>query len=205
MTGEEEWRGEGELRLSDGRRAKRAKVKRGRRSSCGRARRWRGNLVNSTNKGMSPNDLLDTMQRKQEGIKEYTNAELDEMAGKSPEEQGAERVEAAKVKERRTVMNTKVPTHGTWRKNEREDEDVTFMGVNINSLAYWSKESNKAARLKYVFHEYGVDAAGMQEVCVNWAKLPQSKSLANSLRAAAENIRSVASHNKGEGEAKGMW
>ena len=39
VTGEEEWRGEGELRLSDGRRAKRARVKRGMRSSCGRARR----------------------------------------------------------------------------------------------------------------------------------------------------------------------
>ena len=59
----------------------------------------------------------------------HTNAELEEMAVKSPEEQGAERVEAAKVKERQTVMNTKVPTHGTWRKNERENEDVTFMGV----------------------------------------------------------------------------
>ena len=125
VTGEEEWRGEGELRLSDGRRAKRARVKRGRRSSCGRARRWRGNLVNLTNKGMSPNDLLDTMQRKHEGIREYTNAKLEEMAGKNSEEQGAERVEVAKVKERRTVMNTKVPTHGTWKKNEREDEDVT--------------------------------------------------------------------------------
>merc|ERR1711966_488440 len=101
-------------------------------------------------------------------------------------------------------MNTKVPMHGTWRRHEREDEDVTFMGVNINSLAYWSKESNKAARLQYVFQEYGVDSAGLQEVCVNWAKVPQSKSLANSLRVAAENIRSVASHNKSEGEAKGV-
>ena len=55
-----------------------------------------------------------------------------------------------------------------------------------------------------MFQKYGVDSAGLQEVCVNWAKVPQSKSLANSLRAAAENIRSVASHNKSEGEAKGM-
>ena len=42
------------------------------------------------------------MQRKREGIKEYTNTELEEMTGKSPEEQGAERIGAAKVKERRT-------------------------------------------------------------------------------------------------------
>ena len=145
--GEEEWRGEEELRLRKDRRAKREKVKRGTRSSCGRARRWRENLVNLTNKGMSPNDLLDTMQWKREGIREYTNAELEEMVGKNLEKQGAEQVEAAEVKEHRTVINTKVPTHGTWRKNEREDEDVTFMGFNINSSAYWSKKSNKAARL----------------------------------------------------------
>ena len=96
---------------------------------------------------MSPNDLLDTMQRKRESIREYTNAKLEKLVGQNSEEQGAEQVEAAKVKERQTVMNTKIPTHGTWRKNEREDEDVTFMEVNINSLAYWSNESNKAARL----------------------------------------------------------
>ena len=91
--------------------------------------------------------MLDTLQRKREGIREYTNAKLEEMAGQNLEEQGAEQVEAAKAKERRTVMNTKVPTHGTRRKTEKEDEDITFMGVNINSLAYWSNESNKAARL----------------------------------------------------------
>ena len=87
------------------------------------------------------------LQQKREGNREYTNVELEEMVGKSSEEKGAEQVEAANVKELRTAMNTKVPTQGTWRKNEREDEDVTFMGFNINSSAYWSKKSNKAARL----------------------------------------------------------
>ena len=78
---EEEWRDEGELRLIEGKRAKRDRVKQDTRSSCGRARRWQGSLVNLTNKGMSPNDLLDTMQRKREGIREYTNAKLEEMVG----------------------------------------------------------------------------------------------------------------------------
>ena len=61
---------------------------------------------------MSPKDVLETMQRKREGKREYTNVELEEMAGKSTEEKEkeAEQAEAAKVKERRTVMNTKVPT-----------------------------------------------------------------------------------------------
>ena len=89
---------------------------------------------------MSPNELLEAMQRKHKANREYTNAELEEMLDKSSEEKGTEQAEAAKMKERRTVMNTKVPAHETWRMNERENEDVTFMGVNINSLAYWSNE-----------------------------------------------------------------
>ena len=169
--GEEEWRGEGELRLSRGRRAKRIKVKRGIRSSCDRARGWRDNLVNLTNKGMSPNDLLEAMQQKRKANRKYTNAKLEEMVGKRLEEAGAERVDAAKVKKRRSVVNTKVPIYRTWRINERGDNEVTFMGVNINSLAYWPKDSNKAGRLRYVFQECGVDSAGLQEVCVNWAKV----------------------------------
>ena len=66
-------------------------------------------------------------------------------------------------------MNTKVPIHGTWRMTEREEDDIRFMGANINSLTYWSKKSNKAARLQYVFQKYGVDSAGLHEVCMNWA------------------------------------
>ena len=75
--GEEEWRGEEELRLRKGRIAKRAKIKLGMRSSCGRARRWRNSLVNLTNKDMSPNDFLETMQWKREGKREYTTTELE--------------------------------------------------------------------------------------------------------------------------------
>ena len=101
-------------------------------------------------------------------------------------------------------MNTKVDTYRTWRKDEKEAEDVTFLGVNINSLSYWSKSSNKAARLRYIVQEYGVDSVGLQEVCVNWAKLPPSKSLAEALREKVETIRSIASHNKAEGKAKGV-
>ena len=75
--------------------------------------------------------------------------------------------EATRTEERQTVMNTKVPVHGTWRKEKNDKDDVTCLGVNINSLAYWSKESNKAARLRHIIQEYGVDSASLQEVCVN--------------------------------------
>ena len=81
-TGDEEWRGKGELRLNMVLRGKRARVKQGMRSSCGRARRWRDNLVNLSNKGMSPNELLKAMQQKHKANRDYTNAELEEMLGK---------------------------------------------------------------------------------------------------------------------------
>ena len=86
----------------------------------------------------------------------------------------------------------------------KDEDDVTFFGANINSLAYWSKESNKAVRLRHLFQEYEVDTAGLQEICVNWAKLGPSKTIAEFLRSNAEQIRSVASHNKIEGKRKGM-
>ena len=64
------------------------------RSSCGRARRWRDSLVNLTNKGMSPNDLLETMQQKRKGNREYTIAELEEMVGKSSEKGGGTSIDS---------------------------------------------------------------------------------------------------------------
>ena len=85
-AGEEEWRDKGEMQLSKGRRAKKAKVKQAMQSSCNRARRWHDRAVNLTNKGMSHKDLLETMQRKHECNREYTNAKLEEMVGKNTEE-----------------------------------------------------------------------------------------------------------------------
>ena len=125
----------------------------------------------------------------------YSNADLERMMEKNAEEKREVHTEEVKTKVRRTVMNTKVPTHGIWRKDEKEVKDVTFLGVNINSLSHWSKNSNKAARLRHIIQEYGVDSVGLQEVCVNWEKLPPSKSLAESLREKVESIRSIASHN----------
>ena len=89
-----------------------------------------------------------------------------------------------------------------WGVNERETKDVTFMGVNINSLTYWSKERNNTAQMRHVFQKYGVDSASLQEVCMNWAKVLQSKSLANSLRGTVETIRLIVSHNKLKGRPR---
>ena len=122
---------------------------------------------------------------------------------------GAERGEEKKedrewTEKQRTVISTVVSIHGNWDINDKDDNGVTFFCTNVNSLAYWSKHCNKAERLKYLFDEYGVDTAGLQEVCVNWAKLPPSKTMAKILRNNAEYIRSVASHNKMGGKRQGV-
>ena len=96
-----------------------------------------------------------------------------------------------------------MPTHGNWKPHVKEEDDATFLSVNLGSLAYWSRDSNKAERLKHVFEKYKVDTVGLQEVCVNWSQLPASKTLAQMLRRTVENIRSVASHNKREGKEIG--
>ena len=64
-------------------------------------------------------------------------------------------------------------------------------------------------RLKHIFKKYSIDAAGLQEVCMNWAQLPLSLTLAQMIQRTVENIRSVASYNKREdkeaGAGKVQW
>ena len=64
-------------------------------------------------------------------------------------------------------MNTDVPIHGSWKSNSKDENDLTFFSINVNSLTHWSQESNKAERLKQIFEKYSIDAAGLQEVCMN--------------------------------------
>ena len=70
----------------------------------------------------------------------------------------------------------------------------------MNSMSYWLNNNHKAERLNYVYDQYGIDAAGLQEVCINWLALPTSKTIAQILRRKAEDIISVAYHNKREGK-----
>ena len=78
-------------------------------------------------------------------------------------------------------MNTDVPIHGSWKANSKDKNNLTFLSINMNSLAHWSRESNKAERLKHIFKKYSIDSAGLQEVCMNWAQLPLPLTLAQIL------------------------
>ena len=75
-----------------------------------------------------------------------------------------------KTKESRSVMDTDVPIHGSWKTTPKDENDLPFFSVNVNSVARWYRESNTVERLKHIFTTYSIDAAGLQEVCRNWAQ-----------------------------------
>ena len=170
------------LKLAKGRRAKRARIKRGMRGSGKRAERHRLRIFNLTKKKMCNDDqnmtaeevkdCLGQQKSKNDEISPKEEEELLDKCAKDVEQQIAIDKEKAAVKERRSVMSTKVPTYGDWTPEVKGDKELTFFRANINSLAYWSRYSNKADRLRYIFDKYGIDLAGLQEVCVNWAQLP---------------------------------
>ena len=110
------------LKLAKGRRAKRARIKRGMRGSEKRAKRHRLRTFKLTNKGMC-NDVknmtadevkehLGRRKSKNDDLSPKEEEELLDKGAKDIEQHVAIEEEKAAVKERRSVMTTKVPTHG---------------------------------------------------------------------------------------------
>jgi hypothetical protein len=77
-------------------------------------------------------------------------------------------------------MTINIPTQGNWKPHTKDKDDIMFMSVNLNSLFYWSRDCNKAERLKHIFKKYKINSAGLQEVYMNLTHLPPSKTLAQS-------------------------
>ena len=96
------------------------------------------------------------------------------------------------------VANTKVPMYGTLQVEKKHDDAIRLFSANMNSMSFWLRGNYKAERLKHVLQQYGVDSAGIQEVCINWSAFKSSQTMASLLRYGAQPIRSVASHNKRE-------
>ena len=119
---------------------------------------------------MTANEVKEHLGRrksKNDDLSPREEEELLDKGAKDIEQHVAIEEERAAVKERRSVMITKVPTHEDWTPEMKGDNELSFFSANINSLAYWSRYSNKADRLRYVFDKYGIDSAGLQEVCLN--------------------------------------
>ena len=184
-------------------RRKQTRIKRGMKGLCARATQHRLKMFNITSNGMKATELLDHLKQRRRNSDKTKREEMDELIKDTHEEEKEIKKVKAKTTERRTVMNSDDPIHGSWKTNSKDKNDLTFISINVNSLAHWSRESNKAERLKYIFEKYSIDAAGLQEVCMNWAQLPSPMTLAQILRRTVENIRSVTSYNKIEGKEVG--
>jgi hypothetical protein len=106
---------------------------------------------------MKPNELLDHLKQRRGNEEEMKKEEMDELLKDAHEEEKAIREERDETKKRRSVMTTDVTTHGNWKPHTKDEDDITFMSVNLNSLAYWSQDCNKAERLKHIFEKYKID------------------------------------------------
>ena len=78
------------------------------------------------------------------------------------------------------------------------EEAIRVLCINLNIMSFWLKDNYKAERLKFVLEKHGVGIAGLQEACINWSNFNLSQTLASILRAKAEKLRSIASHNERE-------
>ena len=190
-------------KVAEGRRIKQTRLKQGMRGSCARASQHRLKTFKITSKGMKANELLDHSKQQRGNDEEMKKEEMDDLLKDAHEEEKAIRKDKVKTKEIRSIITTDVPIHGSWKANSKDENNITFLSVNVNSLAHWSRESNKVERLTHIFEKYRTDSTGLQEVCMNWAQLFPSMTLAQILQRTVENIRSVVSYNKRKGKEAG--
>ena len=80
------------------------------------------------------------------------------------EEEKVIRKERDKTKEIQSVMTTDVPIHDSWKANYKDKNNITFLSVNINSLAHCSGESNRAERLKHIVEKYRINGGFTRSV-----------------------------------------
>ena len=146
-------------------------------------------------------EILKSRGKRPESISEQ---ELDDINGGKYGKEDQEEKDKEEASYQKTAENTRVPIHGNCKEEAKDDEAIRILSVNVNIMSYWLNNNHKAERLKYVYGQYGIGAASLQEVCTNWAALPTSKTIAQILRIKAKDIRSVASHNKREGKEENI-
>ena len=122
------------------------------------------------------------MNKRKNPESEITNNKLKEIKNANEDQQKSAWVEENQTAIRQTIINTKVPLHGNLRVEVEYEEVVRVLGVDVNSMSFWLKDNYKAKLLKYILEKYGVDIAGLQEVCINWSNFKSSQTLASILR-----------------------
>ena len=113
---------------------------------------------------MKANELLDHLKKQRGNGEEMKKEEMDDLLKDAHKKEKEVRKDKVKTKERQSVMNTDVPIHGSWKSNSKDEDNLTFLSINVNILVHWSQESNKAEHFKRIFEKYSIDTAGLQEV-----------------------------------------
>ena len=126
---------DGTIGLAGGRRAKRARVKRSIRGSGLRANRHRLEKVKLTKEGLSPDDLSELLQQRKGDRRDVGTRELEKLLEGREEESKAREAEKEATEQQRSVMTTVVPIHGNWKPHIKEEDDITFLSVNLGILA----------------------------------------------------------------------
>ena len=125
-------------KVTTDRRTKQTRLKQGLRGSCARASQHRLKTFKITSKGMKANALLDHLKQRRGNREETKQEEMDDLPKDAHEEEKELRKDKVKTKERRSVMNIDVPIHGSWKANSKDENNLTFLSLNANSLAHWS-------------------------------------------------------------------
>lgn len=192
------------------------KKKKGKKNAARRPQAYRASRPsgysrsNTNNNERLTSDTVREILGSRKGNRDDLSArELDELMDDAnvvePTAEKEERLARLLNLEAKTVENTKVPLYGNLRVNEKDPDAIRVMSININGIQLWKHNNIKAARLKHILKDYGVDVLGIQETNTNFAALKASHTLASVLRHGADEIRSVHSHNTRETQNIGTY
>ena len=90
---------------------------------------------------MSFENTLKIIKRRRNPESLTTNKELEEIENATKDNQKEARVGKTQKKIGQTVANTKVPLHGNFRVEVKDDDAIRVLGININSMSFWLKDN----------------------------------------------------------------
>ena len=157
--------------------------KKGREGAATRANQGRESKIKKDrNEYLTYEDVAEILESRGKSPESISEQELGDInKGKYGKEDQEER-DKEEAAYRKTIENTRVPIHGNWKVEAKDDKDISLLSVNVNSMSYWLNNNHKSERLKYLYDQCGIDSAGLQEMCINWSALPTSKTIAQILR-----------------------
>ena len=128
------------VKVARDRRTKRTRLKRGVRGFCARASQHRLKTFKVPSKGMKANELLDHLKQQRGNGEEMKKEEMDDLLKNAHEEEKEVRKVKLKTKERRSVMNTDVPIHGSWKANSKDENDLTGIPLLAHICAKYFRD-----------------------------------------------------------------